>query len=339
MKAPRKQRPTSFGRRIGLLLYRGRLGLLVIFCVLACEGTSESTPGSHPKDAPPEAVSQAVPVDEPIQLAARAEERGLPPVSAGPPRRDAKPEVEITAELKAALNWALLEYRTAFVGRDLAKLESIWSMGVVERLLIKNAWSTCEKIELSLETQEMRIDGVNAIVDFEQDLTFLCPNEARTSHSTLSASMERGPDGQWTIARIGDRQALPARTASAGPARLAPHAMSAVSDASMHRALETLSDYESALQRCDLVGLARVWIMTDLERQILQGLCFRRGQLDVTISQPEVSQVDGKVSIDFTHDLVRRGASGPQQTRSRLTALLVERDDGHWAIWKVRAAE
>ncbi len=107
----------------------------------------------------------------------------------------------------------------------------------------------------------------------------------------------------------------------------------------MNRALEALSDYETALQRCDLDGLSRVWIMTDLERQILQGLCFRSGKLDVTISEPQISENGGKLSIDFTHDFAKRGGAGPQQTRSRLTALFVEREDGNLAIWKIRAAE
>jgi len=212
-------------------------------------------------------------------------------------------------------------------------------MGAVERLLIKKAWATCEKIELSLETVAVRVSGSTAVVDLDQDLTFLCPNEARTSHSMLSASLERSDEGQWKISRIGARKAAPVRTAMPGPARIAPPQEGQGDDVGMNRALEVLSDYESALQQCDLQSLARVWIMSDLERQILQGLCFRTGSLDVTISAPQVSRSGGKVSIDFTHDFSKRGRAGPTQTRSRLTALLVERDDGNLAIWKIRAAE
>ncbi len=251
-----------------------------------------------------------------------------------------QPARGVSPELRAALNWALLEYRSAFVGRDLAKLESIWSMSAVERLLIEKAWSSCESIELSLETLAMRVSGRSAVVDFDQELMFLCPNEERTSHSTLAASLERKDSGEWTISRIGDRQAIADRTATVVAARIAPRQQRQLpSDAGMNRALETLSDYESALRRCDLGALERVWVMNDLERQILQGLCFRSGRLNVSISEPEVSTSGGKVSIDFTHHFTGRGRAGPMQTRSRLTALFVERNDGNWAIWKIRAAE
>lgn len=317
------------------MLYRARLGLLVLWISLACQGESESKPQAAPPPAAvPEPVAMKAVTPEDGGVTSRVERiefESLPHVSSGPDDKGLEPQ------LKSALNWALLEYRTAFVGRNLEKLESIWSMGAVERLLIKNAWSTCEKIDLSLETTRMRVMGDRAKVEFDQQLEFLCPNESRTSESTLTADMERGEDGQWKITRIGDRQKDP--MALAGPAALARHEEATADDATMHRALETLSDYESALQRCDLVSLQRVWIMTDLEEQILQGLCFRRGELDVTISQPNVSLSKGQVSIEFTHDLVRHGREGPQQTRSRLTALLVEREDGHWAIWKVRAAD
>ncbi len=335
-------RPRTAGSKLGSMLLRsiscrGRLGLLVVLISLACEGPSESKTQSV-AEATVDAKAMAAVADDEFQVAARIEPvrddeiETLPAVSAGPNAGGLAPE------LKAALNWALLEYRTAFVGRNLAKLESIWSMGAVERLLIKNAWSTCERIDLSLETTKMRVMGERAVVEFDQQLEFLCPNESRTSESTLTADLVQGDGGEWKISRITDRQTDPMAFAS-GPARLAEHEETPADDATMHRALETLSDYESALQRCDLVGLGRVWIMTDLEEQILQGLCFRRGALEVTISEPHVSLSSGSVSVEFTHDLVRNGNSGPQSTRSRLTALLVERDDGNWAIWKVRAAE
>jgi hypothetical protein len=327
----------GFSWKVGKLLYRSRLGFVVFFFTLACGGPSESTQSDPRESATSEPFAN---VSETVQLAASNQRWVLlPPVSAGPKSSKSSSAPDMKSGLRSRLNWALLEYRSAFVGRDLKKLESIWSMGAVERLLIKSAWSSCEKIELSLETLAMRVSGPSAVVDFDQELTFLCPNESRTSHSSLSASLKRDDAGQWSIVRIGDRQKDPVRTARAGPAHLAPRRERLANDVATTRALETLSDYESALQRCDLDGLARVWIMTELERQILEGLCFRRGQLELRITDPQVSTDDGEISIDFIHDLTRQSRAGPMQTRSKLTALLIERDDGNWAIWKVRAAE
>ncbi|MCH7868692.1 MAG: hypothetical protein IH881_13440 [Myxococcales bacterium] len=253
---------------------------------------------------------------------------------------ETEPMEEADAELRSALSWALMEYRAAFVGRDLEKLQSIWSMGAVERMLIKNAWSSCENVDLSIETSKMLVAGRSALVDFDQWLRFRCPGEAKTRHSMLSASLEFNGDGKWAISRIGSRGPQPTlRKTAAGPAHLAPDRQNPETEATMHRALEALSDYESALQRCDLDGLARVWIMTDLERQILQGLCFRRGRLEVTISEPQVSTNQGRVSVDFIHDFTSQRQGNSTQTRSRLTALLVERDDGNMTIWKVRATQ
>ncbi len=331
--------------QIGTLLYRARMGPLVLFFLLACGGMSESAPSDPSETRVAEYwVGTTDPVD-PVRVAVHNERWALPPVSAGP-QSDGSNRSElggsapaIEPDLRARLSWALLEYRSAFMGRDLEKLESVWSMGAVERLLIKNAWSSCKKIELSFETLAMRVAGSNAVIDFDQELNFHCPNEARTTRSALTASLVLKDDGEWRISKIGDRRGALVRTAQAGPARLAPRSEIDRSDATARRALETLSDYESALQRCDLDGLAHVWIMTDLERQILEGLCFRRGRLELTISEPRVSTKHGRVQIDFTHDLTRQGRGGPAQTRSRLTALLVERADGNLAIWKVRAAE
>jgi hypothetical protein len=317
-------------------LYRVRLGFLIFFFLLACSGESESTQAIPKRTETPVQVSR-VDAPEPVQVDVPVrEKKALPAVAAGP---DSREPADIDPELRDSLKWALLEYRSAFVGRDLAKLESIWKMGAVERLLIKKAWDNCEKIELTIETVSMRVDGPSAVVDFDQELNFLCPNEARTTHSTLSASLTLQDGDQWTIARIGDRQALQVRTAAPGPARIAAGSEILATSSGMNRALEALSDYETALQACDIESLSRVWIMTDLERQILQGLCFRSGKLNVTISEPQISKSDGGLSISFTHDFTKRGDSGPQQTRSRLTALFVERDDGNLAIWKIRTAE
>lgn len=327
----------GFAGKVGSLLYRTRLGLIAFFFTLACGGPSESTqPDREIEVASARIVIESTAPAPPLPL---IDVSDLPAVSAGPKSRGAGPNPGIDPDLRDALNWALLEYRTAFVGRDLEKLESIWTMGAVERLLIENAWTSCEKIELALKTTDMKVTGRSAVVDFDQELTFLCPNEARTSHSALTASLELNQEDTWRISRIGNREAAPVRSATSGPASLAPGAGSQPDGDPIRRALQTLSDYESALQRCDLDGLARVWIMTDLERQILQGLCFRSGELDVTISDPQVSTSEDTVSIDFTHDFKQRGRRGPMQTRSRLTALLVERGDGNWAIWKVRSAE
>jgi hypothetical protein len=315
-----------------------RLSLLVWFVLLACEGTSESTqPAEHPGGQSAEAAQYRVELAEGAETALRGEIRVLPPVSAN--SQSSESEDAADSELRAALSWAMMEYRSAFVGRDLAKLESIWSMSAVERLLIKNAWSSCDSIDLSIETMEMRVAGPSAVVDFDQELTFQCPSEARTRHSMLSASLERKDAGEWTILRIGDRAPIPIRTATASPAHIAPRQRSLDVDVAVHRALETLSDYESAMQRCDLKGLSRVWIMTDLERQILQGLCFRSGRLDVSVSEPQVSTNNGKVSINFIHDFTSQRRDSRTHTRSRLTALLIERDDGNLTIWKVRATE
>jgi hypothetical protein len=338
-----RQMPTlAFFRKVGKLLYRTRLGFIAFFLTIACGGESESTQSvaTQATTSGSAAVTeQHVKTSEPIVVDMPSVEKVLPAVSAGGRKKSPDTLSKADIELRAALNWALLEYRAAFVGRNMVKLEGIWKMGAVERLLIKKAWASCEKIELSLETQEMRVTGRSAVVDFDQELTFLCPNESRTSHSTLAANLNRSKAGVWTIARIGDRVVAPTRMAQAGPARIAPRGGEGAVDTSMNRALETLSDYELALQQCDLDGLSRVWIMSELERQILQGLCFRSGQLDVSISEPQISRDDGKVSINFTHDFTKQGRTGPTQTRSRLTALFVEREDGNLAIWKIRSAE
>jgi hypothetical protein len=339
---PRRGRAIIVGRatrgRVGTLLHCAGLSLLAWLILLACEGTSESTqPAEHQGEQGVAVAQPQVELADTAENALIGEVRVLPPVSAN--SKSSESESNADSELRAALSWAMMEYRSAFVGRDLAKLESIWSMGAVERLLIKNAWSSCDRIDLSIETLEMRVAGRNAVVDFDQELAFQCPSEARTRHSKLSASLELKDAGEWTISRIGDRAAIPIQIATAGPARMAPRQRSLDVDAAMHRALETLSDYESAMQRCDLKGLSRVWIMTDLERQILQGLCFRSGRLEVSVSEPQVSTNNGKVSIDFIHDLTSQRRGNRTHTRSKLTALLIERDDGNLTIWKVRATE
>lgn len=321
---------------VAALIERGGLRFLVVFTLIACGSQGESR--QPPATESSLHLASSAP-SEPEAAPVRAE---IPPSSpVAKPREHMQPSLDEThdPELRGSLNRALLEYRSAFVGRDMEKLEKIWTMSPVERLLIEKAWSNCQKIELSLETVSIHVGKTFAEVDFDQDLTFLCPNESRTSHSMLSASLERQGDGQWKISRIGDRQAVLVAATETVPARLASRATTNLSDEGMNRALETLSDYETALQNCDIKGLARVWIMNDLERQILQGLCFRTGHLEVSISEPQISSSGGRLSIDFTHDFTKRGSAGPTQTRSRLTALFVERDDGNLAIWKIRAAE
>ena len=99
-----------------------------------------------------------------------------------------------------------------------------------------------------------------------------------------------------------------------------------------------LVEYESALRDCDLTRLSRVWIMSPLERQMLQGVCAQSGKLDASVSEPEVRRQDGKVSIEFTHRVVYPRRSGSKTSQSRVTALMTERADGDLAIWKIRAA-
>ena len=103
------------------------------------------------------------------------------------------------------------------------------------------------------------------------------------------------------------------------------------------RALGVLVEYEAALRNCDLTRLARVWIMSPLERQMLQGVCAQTGKLNFSVSEPDVND-DAEVSIDFTHNITYPRRSGSRTSQSRLTALIVERADGEWAIWKIRAA-
>lgn len=347
MRVFRSEWPSNVGRAMGgkarvvTLFGCSRSSVLGLSFLLVGVGTGQATqPDVYQSKQSVELAEYRVEVTDSVGAALRGDVRRLPPVSAGAKSSDREPvKVEVDAELRAALSWALMEYRSAFVGRDLEKLESIWAMGAVERMLIKNAWSSCEEVEMSIDLVEMRVAGSTAVVDFDQEMAFRCPREARTRQSTLSASLEQNAGGNWTIVRIGDRSPVPVRTATAGPASLAPRAASFVADATEHRALETLSDYESALQRCDLDGLARVWIMTNLERQILQGLCFRRGRLEITISEPRVSTNDGKVQVDFIHEFTSQRQGSPTQTRSRLSALLIERGDGNMTIWKVRATQ
>jgi len=116
-------------KKVGTLLHRTQMGLLVFFFLLACGGESEST------IAAPEADRGEAPIDEVAPKETSPGQRALPAVSADrrsaepkrsnpKPRQAADARSEVDADLRSALNWAVLEYRSAFVGRDMAKLES-----------------------------------------------------------------------------------------------------------------------------------------------------------------------------------------------------------------------
>jgi hypothetical protein len=103
--------------------------------------------------------------------------------------------------------------------------------------------------------------------------------------------------------------------------------------------LTALDEYREALRDCDLTELSRVWIMNALERQILEGVCHEYESLSVVIRSPRVAMAEDRARIDFTQSVAYPGTRGLRHTQSDLTALMVRRDGGEWAIWKIQGAD
>ncbi len=257
-----------------------------------------------------------------------------PTVASGPVERASvradNPPVEVDPSIETILG----EYSAAIEARDLARLEEIWTMSIVEKSLLVQAWQSCDQIEVGVNTVGIESSRDEATVDFDQTLKFDCAETAQISESALSASLVRSPGGEWRIDEIADRGA----SRFSAPARLQPGFTPKSGDPREAGALEALARYESALERCDLDRLSQVWIMSPLERQILDGVCVQNRRLNVSIGSPEVSISGDQVSVDFTHEVAFPGRAGSGGSESHLTALMVERQTGEWAIWKMRSA-
>jgi hypothetical protein len=205
-------------------------------------------------------------------------------------------------------------------------------MSAVERLLIQRAWGACGEITLELEMEDARADGEEASVFFDQKLVLDCAERQAETHSRVRAQLERDRDGRWVIVDLSPRE-----TELTGATRLDPR------DPRDERpdrtaVLTALDEYGEALGDCDLTELSRVWIMNALERQILEGVCHEYESLSVVIRSPRVAMAEDRARIDFTQSVAYPGTRGLRHTQSDLTALMVRRAGGEWAIWKIQGA-
>lgn len=278
---------------------------------------TEQREASSPEAVPEvEVAAREVPVSEP------------PPVNAG------------TRTAASGPHTALAEYKRAFENRDMSRLSAIWAINPIERALVERAWENCEHISLTYRVGKVRAEASKASIDFLQTLRFRCPTEGDSSESRLRATLVRSGAGDWTISSIADRDSpapAPRRNRTAASSAAATRIPLSATGREK-AALTALNQYSAALRTCDLPALSRVWIMNPLERQILKGVCFQNRQLAVSITESRVFDSDEQLRVDFTQDLAYQGSRGARQTRSELTALLVQRGDGAWTIWKIRAS-
>jgi hypothetical protein len=230
---------------------------------------------------------------------------------------------------------AAVAYRDAFESRDSERLGSVWRMTPVEKLLVERAWAGCSDLSLQVEvdsdTAVLSERGDRASIDFDQTILLHCSRRESKNRSRLRATLERAPSGRWEIVRMSPREAAltTARPLEPGAPTASPGA----------EALSVLQEYEAALEACDLTALSRIWILTPLERQYLDGVCRRYDHLSVAISGQQVAMAGDRARIDFVQDVGFPDASGLRRTRSDLTALMIRRSGGEWAIWKIREAD
>jgi uncharacterized protein YchJ len=264
--------------------------------------------------------------EAPVQVGA-----GLPSERIRGASMPVKRDREVPA--RPSIGESLREYRDAFETRDLDRLGRVWRMSAVERLLIQRAWEACGDITLELEMGDARADGEEASVFFDQKLVLDCAERQAETHSRVRASLERDRDGRWVIVDLSPRE-----TELNGATRLDPR------DPRDERpdrtaVLTALDEYREALRDCDLTELSRVWIMNALERQILEGVCHEYESLSVAIRSPRVAMAEDRARIDFTQSVAYPGTRGLRHTQSDLTALMVRRAGGEWAIWKIQGAD
>jgi hypothetical protein len=233
---------------------------------------------------------------------------------------------------RPSIGESLEEYREAFEARDLDRLGRVWRMTAVERLLIQRGWEACGDITLELEMGDTHVEGEEASVFFDQKLVMDCAERQAETHSRVRAQLQRDRDGHWVIVDLSPRE-----TELTGANRLDPR------DPQDERpdrtaVLTALDEYREALRDCDLTELSRVWIMNALERQILEGVCHEYESLSVAIRSPRVAMAEDRARIDFTQSVAYPGTRGLRHTQSDLTALMVRRAGGEWAIWKIQGA-
>jgi hypothetical protein len=271
-------------------------------------------------------IASATRSEAPVQVAA-----GLPSEQIQGASKPAKPDPEVPA--RPSIGESLREYREAFEARDLDRLGRVWRMTAVERLLIQRGWEACGDITLELVMGDTRVKGEEASVFFDQKLVMDCAERQAETRARVRAQLERDQEGRWVIVDLSPRE-----SDLTGATRLDPR------DAQDERpdrmaVLTALDEYREALRDCDLTELSRVWIMNALERQILEGVCHEYESLSVVIRSPRVAMAEDRARIDFTQSVAYPGTRGLRHTQSDLTALMVRRAGGEWAIWKIQGAD
>jgi hypothetical protein len=222
---------------------------------------------------------------------------------------------------------ALAEYEKGYESQDLAHLRAVWEMGPVEQTLLEQSWRSCRTTAVTLRPGPVVADGPRARVVFDQELSLLCGSTPSVRTSQLEAVLRRDAKGRWVIASIA---AQPGSSARGGSALAA-----GAGSADEREVLSILDRYADALSACDTPELSILWISNKTERRALQAACRRDGRPEVALSDARVSLFDGgsRATVDF----VQTTAFGSRvPDRSSLRAILVNRGDGEWSIWKIK---
>ena len=102
---------------------------------------------------------------------------------------------------------------------------------------------------------------------------------------------------------------------------------------------ELLSDYGTALGRCDVRALERLWVMRDIERYMVRSLCRRVVDLKVAIWERGLDLKTDRGNARFVQTLTYGDPDLRTPRSLYLTASLVRRSGGEWTIWRLRENE